>query len=54
MYAADWPVFNLAKDCGVDKVFEIIDVIVKKNFDGNKEIWNDIFHNNAIRIYNLQ
>ena len=53
MYGADWPVFNLAKGCGVDNVFEIIDVIVNKHFNGNKDIWNDIFHNNAIKIYKL-
>ena len=53
MYAADWPVFNIAKNCGVDNVFEIINCIVNKHYNGNTEAWNKIFHDNAIRIYKL-
>ena len=53
MYGADWPIFNFAKDCHIENVLEILNSLINKYFDGNQDIWNDIFHNNAIRIYKL-
>lgn len=53
MNGADWPVFNSCKDCRIDNVFEIINNVVRKMFNDNQEIWNDIFYNNAVKTYKL-
>ena len=53
MYGADWPVFKLAKDCGIDNNFHILDTIVSRHFNGDQEIWDDIFMKNALNIYKI-
>ena len=53
MYGADWPVFNLGKDCGIVNAFEIIDRIVSEHSNGDTQVWDDIFQYNAINIYKL-
>ena len=53
MYGADWPVFKLGKNCEIDDNFQILDTIVKRHFNDDQNIWNDIFYNNALKIYKI-
>ena len=53
MYGADWPVFNFGKDCSILDAFGIINRIVLEHYGSDQKIWDNIFYNNAIKIYKI-
>jgi predicted TIM-barrel fold metal-dependent hydrolase len=54
MYAADWAVFELEGKCGIVDQFELTNKMVNRFFSNDHNVWNRIFHENAIEIYNLK
>ena len=53
MYGADWPVFNFGKDCSILDAFGIVNRIVLEHYGSDQKIWDNIFYNNAIKIYKI-
>lgn len=52
IYGADWPVFKTK--CNIQTQFEITYLIVCKYFKNEKQALEDIFYNNAVKVYNLR